>query len=241
MATGTRKQREFIDRQQQVLQVARELFRQLGYLGLNMDRIAERMGVAKGTIYQHFKNKEEVILALAVKTLEKRTAMFERAVVFPGCPRERMAAVGCAAEMFVINFPDHFELEKVLSCSSIIEKTSEKLQTSKTAAELKCISLVSGVVRDAIASGDLSLSQEVSPDQVVFGLWSASYGGYSIMECDETLRQMGISNGIQMVRDINNRLLDGFGWKPLSTDHDYDLIYDQVRTDIFADFTKPGN
>lgn len=238
MAVITKKQREILERQRDILKVARELFRQRGYLGLNMDRIAEQMGVAKGTIYQHYKNKEEVILALAVETLEKRIAMFEKAVLFRGCPRERMAAVGCAAEIFVMNFPDHFELEKVLSCSSIIEKTSEILQVSKTASEVKCISLVAGVVRDAIASGDLTLADEISPDQVVFGLWSTTYGGYSIMECDETLRQMGIVNGFQMVRDINNKLLDGFGWKPFSTERDYNKVFERVAKEIFADFQK---
>ncbi len=236
MASVTKKQREILNRQQQILQVARDLFRSVGYLGLNMDRIASKMGVAKGTIYQHYKNKEEVILALAVETLEKRIAMFERAVVFRGSPRERMAAVGSAAELFVMNFPDHFELEKVLSCSSIIEKTSPKLQIAKTGAEMKCISLVAGIVRDAIASGDLTLSEGMSPDQIVFGLWSVTYGGYSIMECDETLNQMGIGNGFQMVRDINNKLLDGFQWKPLSSEHDYDEVYERVRSEIFTDF-----
>ncbi|MGI9517061.1 MAG: TetR/AcrR family transcriptional regulator [Pirellulaceae bacterium] len=235
MATVTRKQREILDRQQQVLQVARSIFRKRGYLGLNMDRVAHEMNVAKGTIYQHFKNKEEIILALAVETLDKRTAMFEQASVFRGKPRERMAAIGCAAELFVIRFPDHFELEKVLSCGSIIEKTSENMQLAKTAAEMKCIQLVSGIVRDAVASGDLTLQEHVLPDQVVFGLWSATYGGYSIMSCDETLRQMGIADGFQMVRDINNRLLDGFSWRPLSTEFDYNRIYEQAALEIFAD------
>ncbi|MCP4079091.1 MAG: TetR/AcrR family transcriptional regulator [Planctomycetaceae bacterium] len=239
MSTVTKKQREIIDRPRQILRVSRDIFRKRGYLGLNMDRIAEQMGIAKGTIYQHFKNKEEVILAMAVETLEKRIAMFERAVLFQGCARSRMAAMGCAAELFVINFPDHFELEKVLSCSSIIEKTSEKLQTAKTVAEMRCISLVAGLVRDGIASGGLSLPNDFKPDQVVFGLWSISYGGYSIMESQETLKQMGIENGFRLVRDMNNKLLDGFGWKPLSSELDYNAIFDEVRTLIFSDFPKP--
>ena len=128
----TPKQQAIQDRSVQVLEIARKLFQQHGYLGLNMDRIACELGVAKGTIYQHFKNKEDVILALAIETLEKRIAMFERAAVFRGRPRERMAAIGCAAELFVQQFPDHFELEKVLGCGSIIEKTSSKLQSAKT-------------------------------------------------------------------------------------------------------------
>ncbi len=234
----TRKQREIIDRQRQILAVAREIFKTGGYLGLNMDRVAHEMDYAKGTIYQHFKNKEEIILALAVETLEKRIAMFERASLFRGRPRERMAAIGCAAELFVQWYPDHFELEKVLSCSSIMEKTSERLQIVKTAAEMKCINLVAGIVRDAIAAGDLELTKGVSPDQIVFGLWSATYGGYSIMDCGDTIRQMGIEDGFLMVRDINNKLLDGFGWKPFSAQQDYHAIFERVAQEVFDDVRR---
>jgi len=137
-----------------------------------------------------------------------------------------------------MKFPDHFELEKVLSCSSIIGKTGKTLQLSKTNAEMKCIGLVAGVVRDAVASGDLTLAQDMSPDDLVFGLWSVTYGGYSIMESDQTLKQIGINDGFQKVRDTNNALLDGFGWRPLSTEQDYNQIYERVRQEIFPEHAK---
>ena len=47
-------------RQTAILDVARKIFRERGYLGLNMDRVAQEMKVAKGTIYQHFSCKEEI-------------------------------------------------------------------------------------------------------------------------------------------------------------------------------------
>lgn len=233
MSTLTPKQVEIHRRSQQVLEVARDLFREHGYLGLNMDGIAARIGVAKGTIYQHFRNKEEVILALATETLEKRIGLFEQASVFRGRPRERMAAIGCAAELFVQRFPDHFELEKVLSCRSIIEKTALPMQHARAAAEMKCISLVGGIVRDGVASGDLDLPEGFSPDKVVFGLWSISFGGYSIMGDEAVLEQLGIGDGFRMVREVHNRLLDGLGWKPLSSRYDYDKVFDRVRREVF--------
>ena len=235
MSTISRKQQEIVEREKQILSVARQIFKQRGYLGLSMDRVAQQMQYAKGTIYQHFSNKEEIILAMAAETLEKRIAMFDKAVLFAGKPRERLAAIGAAAELFVKWFPDHFELEKVLSCSSIIEKTSEKLQRSKTNAETRCISLVAGVVREGIVSGDLEMPENSTPDQLVFGLWSITYGGYSIMQSTDAIEVIGVEDGFQLVRDINNRLLDGFGWRPLSHEQDYNQVYEQVMREIFRD------
>ena len=75
MEVLSRKKLEIQNRRQAIVQVARKLFKDKGYLGFNMDRVAQQMQVAKGTIYQHFANKEEVILAMAIETLEIRTAM----------------------------------------------------------------------------------------------------------------------------------------------------------------------
>jgi len=235
MSVLTPKQQEILDREQLVLDAAREIFRTCGYLGLNMNRIADTLEYAKGTIYQHFKNKEEIILALAADTLQKRKQMFEKAAQFRGKSRFRIAAIGCAAELFVKWYPDHFELEKVLSCGSIIEKTGTKLRDKKNAAELKCVSIVGGVVRDGIASGDLKIPEGLSSDRIVFALWSMTYGGYSVMDSTESMDAMGIEDGFQLVRDSNNLLLDGFGWKPFSTKEDYDAVFEQVKQDIFGD------
>ncbi len=47
-----------------IASAARELFTQYGYKGVSMDRIALRAGVAKGTLYLYFKDKEELFNAL---------------------------------------------------------------------------------------------------------------------------------------------------------------------------------
>jgi len=181
MSTTERKQREFEAREAKILEVSKTMLAQHGYFGLNMDRIAAQMAYSKGTIYQHFKCKEEVLLALAVETVEKRTEMFNRAATFQGRPRARMAAIGTACEMFMRRFPEHFEVEKILGSASILEKTTEKRQTERINCEKNCMSLVSGIIRDAIAQGDLISDTPDFPEQIVFGLWSMQFGGFSIM------------------------------------------------------------
>ncbi|HPV38223.1 MAG TPA: helix-turn-helix domain-containing protein, partial [Candidatus Hydrogenedentes bacterium] len=65
MPVLTPKQREIREREERLLDVARELILAQGYHGLTMARIGNRLGVAKATVYQHFSCKEEVIIALA--------------------------------------------------------------------------------------------------------------------------------------------------------------------------------
>ena len=48
----------------QILKTAAGMFAQKGYHQTTVDEIARALGVAKGTIYYHFKNKEELYLAI---------------------------------------------------------------------------------------------------------------------------------------------------------------------------------
>ena len=233
MNTLTRKQREIAERQDLILATARPMLIREGYHGLSMDRLAESLEYSKGTIYNHFSCKEEIIIALAIETLEKRTDLFERASSFRGHARERMAAIGFAAELFVQLYPDHFTVEQIIRSSSIWEKTSEKRRLVMRSCEARCIGIVAGIVRDAIARDELELPENSSPEDLVFGLWSMTYGAYSIIATSPSLIELGIHDPFEAVRENQTRLLDGYDWKPLSGEHDYQVVYERIREELF--------
>ncbi len=148
MSTLTRKQKEIQDREQRILEVAQDQLIHDGYHGLSMDKIALTLEYAKGTIYNHFSCKEEIMVALAVRILEQRTEMFRQAAVSRGTSRQRMAAIGAAAEIFVKRFPHLFQLEQLVNSASIWEKISDKSRARMQASEARCIEITAGIVRD---------------------------------------------------------------------------------------------
>ncbi len=235
MSTITRKQREMREREGKILEIARPMFIEQGYNGLSMDRIAETLQYSKGTIYNHFSCKEEIIIALAIQAMEKRTAMFQRAAAFQGRSRERLLAVGTAAELFVQSFPDHFKVEHIIRTSSIWEKTSEKRRSVMRSCEHRCLGIVGGVVRDGVAQGDLQLPEDVAVEDLVFGLWSLSWGAYSIITTSDSLDELGIREPFTALRNNISTMLDGFNWKPLRHDYDYDAALERIRNEVFAD------
>ena len=50
-----------------ILEAAYELFAEKGYRGSSMREIAERSGIKAGSIYNHFKNKEEIFEAVFIE------------------------------------------------------------------------------------------------------------------------------------------------------------------------------
>ncbi|MEW4527434.1 MAG: TetR/AcrR family transcriptional regulator [Maioricimonas sp. JB045] len=235
MSTLTRKQREIQEREQRILAVARTALLEQGYLGLSMDAIAAHLEYSKGTIYNHFPCKEEIIIALALETNDKRLGMFERAAAWPGLPRERMAAVGVAAELFVRLFPGHFRVEQLVRSTSIWEKTSNERREVMRSCETRCVGLLAGIVRDAIAQGHLTLPDGMSPEDLVFGLWAQTFGAYAIMATSENLQLLGVTDPYVAVRTNINRMLDGFGWAPTSDVHPYPDLFERVSNEVFPD------
>ena len=233
METLTPKKLEIREREARILEIARPIVVKSGYHGLNMDRIAEAVNYSKGTIYNHFSCKEEIIIALAIENMNKRIELFRQAAQFKGCPRFRMMAVGEAAEIFVRRYSDYFQFEQILRLDSVREKTSEKRQSVIQNCEMQCMSVVAGIVRDAIANGDLSLPPQMTPEKLVFGLWSLSSGAYSIILSSESLPEIGVIDPFEQVRNHTAALMDGFGWKPLISEFDPVEVLGRIRTEVF--------
>jgi AcrR family transcriptional regulator len=237
--TLTRKQREVQDREGRIIELARSMIVQDGYHGLSMDRIAEALEYSKGTIYQHFSCKEEILLALVNQTMDQRLDLFRRAAAFRGGSRERIMAVGAACELFFQLYPDHLHIEHTVRISSIREKTSEQRRMCLESCEARCSEVVRGVVRDAVAVGDWQVSDDFGVDELTFGLWSITFGGYSIAATSPSLTNLGIHEPLLAIRRNCIRLLDGVGWKPLSSELDLSSIIERIKREVFpAEFAR---
>ena len=71
-----------------ILDAARSVFSRSGYADTNVEAVASRAGVAKGTIYLYFSSKEEIFL----------TALLEDCRGLDAVTRERMEAAECWQE-----------------------------------------------------------------------------------------------------------------------------------------------
>jgi len=233
-STLSRKQREVKEREGRILELAQQMIVQDGYHGLSMDRIAEALEYSKGTIYQHFSSKEDILMALVNQAMECRLGLFRRAAAFRGRSRERITAIGAAAELFFQLYPDHFHIEHAVRITSINQKVSEQRRRCLERCEASCSEVVLGVINDGVASGDLVLDGELDAGQVGFGLWSLTFGGYSIAATSPSLRNLGIHDPIVAIRNNCNCLLDALGWKPLAKDLDLPALMKRIQSEVFA-------
>lgn len=79
-------------RRLQLLGAARSVFVAQGYHAAAMDEIAERAGVSKPVLYQHFPGKRELYLALITQHTGELTAAVRRALASTTVNKQRVAA-----------------------------------------------------------------------------------------------------------------------------------------------------
>lgn len=229
------KQQEIRDREQAILRVAKPMLLKEGYQRLSMDRIATELRYAKGTIYNHFPNKEEIILALAVEAIQVRQSMFETGLHFPGTPRERIQAIGVAFELYVRNYPDFFHLEQIIRHDPVWDKASPQRRQLMLDCEGDCMAMLGQIVHEAVERGDLQFGAVESPAEMLFGMWALNYGTYVLHATSPSLPSLGIDDIYRACRIGSSRMLNGIPWNPIQ-DLESDLHrFESIATQLFPD------
>jgi TetR/AcrR family transcriptional regulator, cholesterol catabolism regulator len=86
---------EELDNREKLIKGAEELFMRYGLRSVSMDDIARHLGISKKTIYQHFADKDEVVITVAKGHMERQRRQFDQIA------RE---AKNCVEEMVKISF-----------------------------------------------------------------------------------------------------------------------------------------
>ncbi|KZD05331.1 TetR/AcrR family transcriptional regulator [Oceanibaculum pacificum] len=159
----------------QVADAARRLFARYGYKRTSMDDIAREAGVAKATLYLHFKGKEDVFRTVLART---RAVMQQRCAAAQASDapfRARLEAMlnayfGTWLELF--GDAEHWgELHMVKTQVALAEATE---------TEAFYINAFCNLLQDSDATGEISLARvETDPQRLCQTLMQAATGAKS--------------------------------------------------------------
>ena len=232
----TRKERERAAREELILDHAQRLLLQEGFQNLNLDRLAEAVEYSKGTLYLHFKTKEDIALAVATRALKERADFFERAARFAGRSREKVHAIGFACCQFANVYPDYFNVELMLKSHSFWEKADEARQQQMGMQGGRCFRTMNQIINEGIQAGDLP-RRRMTPEQIVFSIASTATGSHIMSRNTHLAIMAGIEDPMKLMCNTVDLLLDGLGWKPLSAEWDYDAVDRRIKKEIFPEAT----
>lgn len=235
MDTRSRRQRDVRQREDLFLDRAVKVLLAKGYHGLTMDRIARATGYSRGTVYLHFRCKEEIIITLVTRAMERRLAMMERAAEFRGTTRQRLQAVGEAIELFNRLYPEDARLFHLSNAEAVKQKASDEALFRLRSCLQRSLNVATGIIRDAIALGELSLDNGTLPEDLTFSFWAITDGGYSIASGWTNHEEAGVRDPYRSTMRACETLCNGYGWKPLSSPGQIEATRRRVFEEIFPE------
>ncbi len=235
MPAQTRKQREMLEREELILSAAQTMLVQHGYNHLTMDRVAETVEYSKGTIYNHFSSKEDLVCSLCCRCIINLIDVFERAYNFDGSTRERYSAIGIGYSLYHQLHPMDSQNIQIVKNHAVREKISEEKLVEIDSLEQRATKIAQSIVQEAIDCGDLDKKHQDHISTIVFGLWSMHYGALLLDQSDIPLHKLGFSPVVKMLWHNTNIYLDGYQWQPLSTSTDSKKLFEKISSALFDD------
>jgi AcrR family transcriptional regulator len=237
MARSAWKQQEITARGADLLRIARKLILKHGVHGLTMERLAAATPYSKGTIYQHFRSREDMLAALCVSMGELRLNMFERASRFAGRSRERAIAAHKGHSLLFHLHRELWQAEQLISEIHLRARLSPEYREAYDAINGRCFGTYMGILRDGMAAGELVPPYGLGPEQLLIGMVGSVRGLYGIWASDSPM-QAWVNDSTDLHFKLVNAFFDGFGWRPFSSEWDYAKTAERVRTEVFPEEYK---
>lgn len=174
MGIKERKQRELEKRKHLIIETATSLFASKGFHNVTLDDIAKRIEFSKGTIYSHFKSKEEICAVILLDRLKNLLNTLKE--VSNSCQSTSEGIRKCldAYILFYTNHREYFQLLFFIDIFSnrfrIPEELLKKIQQKKIA----CLSELQNVLKKGDKSQEMA--KHYSFRSVALVLWGMING-----------------------------------------------------------------
>jgi AcrR family transcriptional regulator len=175
MGTSERKEREKEQKKALMLNAAEELILEKGLDNLNMDEVAERAEVSKGSLYMYFKNKTDLVLGIC----NKATALLSKEIAevltrdLPGI--EMVYNIGATFLNFVRSHPEFFSSMRFFDSLKDADQIGKSDYTSMCQNNMNT-SFTSMVRAIQIGMQDGTINSDYNPKELAILLWSTSHG-----------------------------------------------------------------
>lgn len=137
MCTISRKEKERLSREKDIINAAEKVFTVIGYNGASMEAIAKEAQFTRKTIYQYFSDKEDLLFTVIIRGFEKLLCSLKNAVVNGNNGYEKLKHLTNAYFQFYKESPNTLNLMNYIGyIKSTAENTAKRIEFNKVSEEL---------------------------------------------------------------------------------------------------------
>lgn len=187
------------DKRPRILDAAVKVFAHKGFFQAKVAEIAREAGVADGTIYLYFKNKDDLLISIFEEKMRDVIARFQQAISQRSDARSRLR---CLVRMHLAGLQEYPELAAVLQVE--LRQSSRFMREYEKVELRQYFDLIGGILeqgrREGVFRADLpmGLSKRLifgALDEVV-STWVTAGGSYDLEALAEPLADLFL-RGIQ--------------------------------------------
>jgi AcrR family transcriptional regulator len=201
MGTKERREREKSETREKILDAARELFIDLGYDGVSMRKVAEKIEYSPTAIYAYFADKEDLFHELCHEDFGRLAEVLQGSAI-PVDPVERLRFVAKTYVEFGILYPNHYKLMFMTPHPPV--HLDDRDNEIKGNPESDGYALVKLTVEQAIATRRLREGL-TNADLISQTLWAAVHGVISLhiaRSADVWISWLPMQQRVELMQDI---------------------------------------
>lgn len=174
------------DKKDRIYQAAIEVFAHHGFENTTVDEIAQKAKIAKGTIYYHFKSKDDIFLGIIQQGIKKFSDLLSKTVKKSSDPVEQLSHIIICSYDF---FEKYQKFMRVLLTEFWRFKSHWKQDTNKL--QDPYVSIIAGVIKKGKEQGVFKMSlNEDAIAITLFGFISTATLEWSLFRPKETKEHM---------------------------------------------------
>lgn len=177
-----------------LLQAALEVFNQQGVFAASVSEISRRCGVAQGTFYQYFHNKEQVLLELADQAI---AGFWEQARGLALEGQDLAGRLHLAVELLFSHTRQHYALHRILGELELIDPVTIAYYDSMAR-------FLRGFVRDQAAAGSI---RPIDPNLFAYGLMGMAH--FFFPDWGAKIQAYSLAQGVELTVDLIRRGIMG--------------------------------
>jgi AcrR family transcriptional regulator len=168
-----RREEKKAQSRRRILDSAREVFFRDGFMAANLDEVAEKAGVAKGTLYRYFESKAELYVAV----LGHNGAIFEekmRATIVPGTPpAKQLRTTSYWYFDHYLQNRDYFQIFWAIENQAVIGELPGGVVEEVASLWERCLQIIAEIIEAGVKEG---VFRQCDSWEVANVLWTLANG-----------------------------------------------------------------
>lgn len=213
MRTVRRKAREVADRERLLLELALRIVRDEGFHALTLGRLADRAEYSKGTVYNHFTSREDLLIELSAESVRRQLRAFRAVDDLPWDDVRKLYAIAVAYVRFAEQSPTLFECGALGRSEYTAALASAYRLERRDLLEAELALLVTGIGGRIVAEGRYG-GDDVTPAVSVDAVRSCLLG-YALSRLPSSCFPWTDRPDGRTDLRVLSRIVHGLGWPAL--------------------------